>query len=322
MSDKSPEIMPEDITLNRVLSPAHGPDQATIYLGIYNGKPVVIKNYPNAYSGYGLPEDMALATLQGLPCVPKFYGKLNTPYLKHVPDQTKPWLRETMSLGGVISIVEEVASGRSLTDREPKHLRANSFQEDYLLAAHHQKTGRNLRADVSSRIASYVKGALDRGLIDQDLQANDIFLDVNSDGTLKVTKVDYEDMYDPQGRFRKATGQILSLVPELGVDYRWDSMDSTQTGVLKDRAARLKGEGLVKLGDLLDSYIGDQFRDTAAFLQFLAGWEGAMEEHGRYLIERGEKPLQKRLREWNELSGLERLSYGIEHGLDAPFRAL
>lgn len=280
------------------------PTQATggVYTGSFNGIDVVLKplykergeaqilrDDPNFRLHNGTTEANALYILQGVPCVPTLYGVVTRPIVN-----------------GEGAIVEQFAKGGRIYGGTPT---SSMYLDDRLLAEYFRKTGINIRKAVGSQLAGNLVGALDRGLVVRDLKDGEVFIDPKQNG-VEVLRIDYGMAKDVGEVGRNDYDMIMQhtfdFIPEVGYRPSLDLFSPSELRIrqeLQSKADKFRTEGLRTLPHLLSSYAnGDFYQDSPeAFRQFVTLWETAMEESGRFLIERAnvrqtaKETFQKRL---------------------------
>ena len=288
-------ISPDELTLVKVIDEGGG-DADGVYEGLWNEERVVLKAKHNEYSGWMRVEANSLFTLQGVPASPVLHGFVEgDANLRTTEDDVEVPL---ITAG----IVTKYASGTPI-------MAVPQYSNREASRLYHGETGINLAHVISHQLAGYMRGSLERGLVDGDLPERDIFVDV-AGSSVTVTKIDQGHMKNRrdidleqfdieiyEAKYNHALKFLLVLpMIHLSSGQRQDiaNYDNVQES-LRGAEAFFRGNGLSDLPNLINSYLRGEFAtntfpngkgmpDDVTFLDFLQRWEAAMQEHGEYFV--------------------------------------
>lgn len=279
-----------------------GSECDSIFIGYLDGQKVVLKaRHQKAkveFPGFLRVEANSLYTLQGVVCVPRMYGFVED----EVVTLRTPGVDEQFQI--TAGIVTEYAKGRPIMTVS-KYVNSGTAQR------YHQETGINIHGAVGEQLAQYLRGSMERRLVDTDLPERDIFLDINS-LEVKVTKIDQGHVKNRRDSDAGITFEVydhkydnvmkwLLALPMVDLDrYSRENLvlPSSNEDMYREEAGRYRARGLVALPDLMEAYARREFDtntfqrrfpDDITFLQFLDRWEKTMTEFGMYFVDAKEK---------------------------------
>lgn len=274
-------IQPREIKGLEYLS--HGTEGGEVWQGTLDGQEVVLKVANDRQPKRVELETIHLHLLQDLPAVPRLYG-----FAEEGESVTKEG--QIMHIAG--GLVREFVAGKPIIDIQ-------GYQESAAARRFYEETGLNAHQALARQLSSYVRGNLERGLIDPDLLADDILV---QEGSLAVTltKIDQgrvSSSIDASLRgmvmrhllgllrpndYRHAMAELFFIDPRRPY-LRNIQREFTETG-LNGVSSFVEEIGR----ELYPNMPGNQGKmyTNAKFLNLLSRWESAMEELGRYMVER------------------------------------